>query len=109
MDRLLIFLSHHHGALAAISAGFAFSLLCASILYRLRKPDGLTMKPRGEILFHERFGSGNSHRNLLTKLGGAQNCLLVTVTDRELLVRPWFPFNMFFMPERRSWRLRQIL
>jgi hypothetical protein len=57
------------------------------------------MKPQGDILFHERFGSGSSHRNLMTKLGGAQNCLLVTVTDRELLVRPWFPFNMFFLPE----------
>lgn len=57
------------------------------------------MKPRGEVLFHERFGSGSSHRNLLTKLGGAQNCLLVTVTDCELLIRPWFPFNMLFMPE----------
>jgi hypothetical protein len=71
----------------------------ASIVYRLCRREGLSMKPQGDVIFHERFGSGSSHRNLLTRLGGAQNCLLVTVTDRELLLRPWFPFNLLFLPE----------
>ena len=57
------------------------------------------MKPHGTVLFHARFGSGRSSRDWVTRVAGASNCLLVTVTESELLVRPWFPFNLFFLPE----------
>jgi len=99
MDSLVRFLVDHRHALSFISAGWMIAVLSASLVYRLLKREGLSMKPQGEVLFHDRFGSGNSHRNFLTKWGGARNCLLVTVTDRELLVRPWFPFNLFFLAE----------
>ena len=44
-------------------------------------------------MFEERWTSGNSHKSLYTRLGGASNCLCVTVTDEELWVAPHFPFS----------------
>ena len=45
------------------------------------------------IRFEERTASGHSHKTLFTRLGGARNCLHVTVTDAEVWIRPIFPFN----------------
>lgn len=47
------------------------------------------------ILFEEHWTSGNSHKSLFTRLGGADHCLCVTVTDDELWVAPHFPFSAF--------------
>ncbi len=47
------------------------------------------------ILFEERWTSGRSHKSLFTRLGGANNCLRVTVTEDELWVAPHFPFSAF--------------
>ena len=35
------------------------------------------------VLFRERFASGASHLSSITRLGGAQNCLTVILTDSE--------------------------
>ena len=43
--------------------------------------------------------SGASQKNLLTKLGGASNCLSVTMSRNALVIRPMFPFNLMFLPE----------
>jgi hypothetical protein len=34
---------------------------------------------------------------VITSIGGASNCLLVAVTDTELTVTPFFPFNLMFL------------
>jgi len=47
------------------------------------------------VLFDERWTSGRSLKSLLTRLGGANNCLRVTVTDSELWIAPHFPFSAF--------------
>jgi len=90
---MLFFYDHGH----LIALVWICLVVGFSILFRLRK--GLSLKPQGEILYHERFASGRSDRNWLTRIAGASKCLLVTVTDSELLVRPWFPFNLSFLPE----------
>ena len=28
-----------------------------------------------------------------------RNCLVVAVTDERLVIRPWFPFTLMFLPE----------
>ncbi|MGJ8664575.1 MAG: hypothetical protein ACSHWU_13040 [Marinicella sp.] len=38
-------------------------------------------------------------KNWVTSVGGARNCLVVTVTKTELLIRPLFPFTLMFLPE----------
>ena len=55
--------------------------------------------PERDITFTERWVSGSSQKNLLTKLGGASNCLSVTLSRSALVVRPMFPFNLMFLPE----------
>ncbi|QNN22097.1 hypothetical protein HED60_07365 [Planctomycetales bacterium ZRK34] len=50
------------------------------------------------IRYQERWASGNSHKTFFTRLGGANNCLNLVVTDDELWVRLTFPFNVFAMP-----------
>jgi hypothetical protein len=46
------------------------------------------------ILYREVGASGCSHRNLLTRLGGARRVLEVIVTDRTLVVRLAGPFSI---------------
>ena len=55
------------------------------------------MKPRfepAEVVFQEWFASGCSRKNILTKLGGARNCLRLVVTRSFLWVTTWFPFSL---------------
>ena len=46
------------------------------------------------IRFEERAASGSSDKTWLTRIGGARHCLRVTVTDAEVWIRPFFPFNI---------------
>jgi hypothetical protein len=47
-----------------------------------------------EFRFHERGASGHSKKTLFTRLGGARNCLQVSVTDSEVWIRMIFPLNI---------------
>lgn len=51
--------------------------------------------PPERIRFEERAASGRSYKSMFTKLGGARNCLHVTVTDTEVWIRTSFPFAVF--------------
>ncbi len=50
--------------------------------------------PAEQIRFEERTASGCSHKTMFTRLGGARNCLHVTVTDAEVWIGPIFPFSI---------------
>ena len=82
------------GALAWVALWIA-----ASVIYRGSRGKPIFPRKPDHTLFFERYGSGNSNKNLLTKLGGASNCLSVAVTRDSLIVRPIFPFNLMFLPE----------
>jgi len=73
--------------------------IVASLIYRKVKGSGIGKPPAENISFEERFASGRSHKRWYTSIGGAYNCLVVTVTDTELFIRPFFPFNLMFFPE----------
>ena len=49
---------------------------------------------KADIVYQENFASGASQKNLLTKLGGARNCLRLVVTDDLLWVTSWPPFSL---------------
>jgi hypothetical protein len=54
-------------------------------------------RPRFEaadVVFQEWFASGCSQKNIITKLGGARNCLRLVVTKSFLWVTSWFPFSL---------------
>jgi hypothetical protein len=57
----------------------------------------LQMKPgftQAEVVFQEWFASGCSQKNIITKIGGARNCLRLVVTESFLWVTSWFPFSL---------------
>jgi hypothetical protein len=45
-------------------------------------------------VYQERYASGCSQKNVLTKIGGARNCLRLVVSRSFLLVTSWFPFSL---------------
>ena len=73
--------------------------LALSIVYRVARRKNIVSVPEQEVLFKERWASGASQKNLLTRLGGARNCLSITLSRNALIIRPMFPFNLMFLPE----------
>lgn len=51
--------------------------------------------PPSEIIYQESGVSGHSRKNILTRLGGARNCLRLVVTKDVLQVTSSFPFSIF--------------
>jgi hypothetical protein len=83
----------------ALAAAWIALVIAASIVYRRIKGKPI-FRPRIEHpLFLETWRSGRSLRNLVTRFGGARNCLWVAVTEDSLRVGPHFPFNLMFLPE----------
>ncbi|HYJ47011.1 MAG TPA: hypothetical protein VEV81_10390 [Pyrinomonadaceae bacterium] len=74
-------------------------IILAAILYRAAKGKRRIQIPEHDITFSEKWASGASHKNMLTKLGGARNCLAVVLSKNALVVRPMFPFNLAFFSE----------
>ena len=62
-------------------------------LFWLQKQNNVFPEKAKAIIYQENFASGSSHKNWLTKHGGARNCLRLIVTDTELWIRPFFPFS----------------
>jgi hypothetical protein len=75
------------------------AMLAASVLYRKAKGKTLRVYAPELALFEERWTSGRSLRNFWSRIGGAQNCLYVALSQDELMVRPHFPFSLLFLPE----------
>jgi hypothetical protein len=74
--------------------------ILVSIAYRLKKGKAILFsKVDGTVLFREFGNSGRSLTNIWGGLSGARSCLVITVTGDFLYIRPYFPFNLMFMPE----------
>lgn len=93
------FLQDHFGTIYAATAVWITFVIIASIVYRRTKSKPFCVVEPDNPLFIEKWTSGRSLRNVIGRLGGARNCLFVAVTRIELIVRPHFPFNLFFLPE----------
>ena len=87
------------------SSSFAVALLwlagviAASILFRRGRGKPIFPRVPPDAIFAERTASGASRKNLLTRIGGARNCLMVCVTPERVTIGPWFPFTLLFLPE----------
>jgi hypothetical protein len=93
------FWREHSDVLIPISIAWVAGVFVLSVMYRKLSGKGLFAIVPDQSVFVERRTSGRSLRNLLTQIGGARGCLLVAVTKDILLVRPHFPFTLFFLPE----------
>ncbi|HET6387061.1 MAG TPA: hypothetical protein VFJ58_27050 [Armatimonadota bacterium] len=74
-------------------------LIGASVVYRSRKGAFFPAPLPDGVRFDERWTSGRSLRNLVTRSGGASRCLRVSVTDDEIWIRLEPPLQFGFMPE----------
>jgi hypothetical protein len=83
----------------ALTAGWIALVILASVLYRRSKGKPLFRPQFEQPLFLETWRSGHSLRSVITRLGGARNCLWVAVDENSLRVAPHFPFNLMFLPE----------
>jgi len=75
-----------------VAVSIAFFAYLGWLFIRARQ-----MRPhieKAEVVYQERFASGCSQKNILTKIGGARNCLRLVVTQGFLLVTSWFPFSL---------------
>jgi len=81
--------------------GLAWVLFVAVLsgIYRANKgkPVFFWSVPSAQFIVH--FASGHSGRSLLSALAGANSCLVVAIANGRFIVRPWFPFNLLFLPE----------
>ncbi|HEY7182225.1 MAG TPA: hypothetical protein VIC84_12430 [Blastocatellia bacterium] len=71
-------------------------LMCAYILCKYIL--AVRNRPRiqkTDILYQEWFASGRSTKNILTQLGGWNNCVRLVITKDLLWVTSWFPFSIF--------------
>jgi hypothetical protein len=71
----------------------------ASLVYRRMRGKPLVYARLPGTKYRQTNASGNSHRSWITSLGGASGCLVVQVTEDELDIHPFPPFNWFFLPE----------
>ena len=71
----------------------------ASIRHRRAHGKPIVFRDVPDAQFIERKASGYSHRTWYTRLGRASRCLIVAVKDNRLVIRPFFPFNLMFLPE----------
>ena len=99
MQELWPALGEHFPALFAGALAWVLLWVGISIAYRKWKGKPLFARAPSDTRFLEAWTSGRSNRNVLTKFGGARNCLLVAVTQDSLIVHPHFPFSLLFLPE----------
>jgi hypothetical protein len=99
MESFIEFAQHHHSALMMLALAWITFVVLASVVVRLRNGKSLVPRRPHGALYFERTASGHSNRNVVTRLGGARNCLQVAVTADELRIVPMVPFNLMFMPE----------
>ena len=99
MQEIFKILEQNHSLLIGVAFAWVFFVILASILYRTYKKNKLPKLLDSDVKFSEKMASGRSLKNWATKIGGARNCLVVQVSNDGLLVRPFFPFNLMFLPE----------
>ena len=99
MNDLIKMMEANHAQFILLALLWVSLWILASVVYRVsRGKTVIPFRPK-DTLFCEGWASGHSNRSLLTKLGGARNCLLVAVTPDALVIQPRFPLNLMFLPE----------
>ncbi len=93
------FVFNNFNIIFAASLFWVGLVIVASIIYKVKTGKKLPPIDSKEILYQEDGVSGSSHKSIVTRLGGARHCLLVTATKNEIDIHPSFPFNLMFLPE----------
>lgn len=81
------------------ACGWVLFWIVTSVIYRKLNNKKIKNPKEKDIVYEDKSASGRSLKSWYTRLGGANRCLVITVTDSELIIRPFFPFNLMFLPE----------
>ena len=73
--------------------------LCLSVLYRRIRNKPIFFFSVPGARFIEGLASGYSNDRWWRRFAGMRNGLVVAVTADRLVIRPWFPFTLMFLPE----------
>ncbi len=79
--------------------GLGCQLALSVIVYRRIRHRPIFFFSVPEARFVEALASGYSNDRWWRRFGGVRNCLVVAVTANRLVIRPWFPFTLMFLPE----------
>lgn len=72
------------------------ALVLIYLSYRCLKVQASKPKiTKAQIVYQEWFASGFPEANILTRFGGANNCLRLIISSEYLVVTSWFPFILF--------------
>lgn len=99
MEQYFEFIERHLGTLIAFHVSLFAVAILSSVAFRRARGKPVLGWTIDNAQYVEHFASGYSHRTWYTRLGGASRCLLVGIADGRLIIRPWFPFNLMFLPE----------
>lgn len=95
MQQLTTFLDQHFGTLLTVAVVWVFVRAMWRYVRQRERRKAFRDHEAANPRFQEAWVSGRSLKNWQTRLGGARNCLRVTVNDTEVLIRPLFPFDLF--------------
>ena len=76
-----------------LTFGWVTLLIAGSALSRLNRGKPIFARARNDALFTQRWASGGGG------IGGAENCLMVSVSPTGLIVVPQFPMTLMLLPE----------
>lgn len=82
-----------------IAVGWIGAVIAASVVFKMKLGKPVIPRLPKDAIFAERRCSGRSLDTPWGRIGGAHNCLMVAVTHDSLVVTPFFPFNLMFLPE----------
>jgi hypothetical protein len=82
-----------------VGLAWVMLVLAVSLIVRRRRGQPILRPAFPDALYVERWASGHSLRNVVTRLGRASGCLWVAVTPDALHVGLHFPFNLAFLGE----------
>jgi hypothetical protein len=98
-ESFLTWLTQQFVTLWLMSLLWVLAVVSASIVFRRSRRKPVLFFSVPNAVFQERTASGCSNDRWWRRLGGANNCLVVAITPARLVIRPFFPFNLMFLPE----------
>ena len=99
LESFLTWLTQQFVTLWLMSLLWVLAVVSASVLFRRSRGKPVLFFSVPNAVFQERTASGCSNDGWWRRLGGARNCLVVAITPARLVIRPFFPFNLMFLPE----------
>ncbi len=92
IDNLPQFFKAHFSIIFLICILWVVGNILVALWLKSKKPKIDTQ----DIVYEERWQSGRSFRSIFTRFGGARNCLNIIFLKDSIVIKPHFPFDLFW-------------